>query len=149
MKRPLCLFASLMVSIATLPAKSLINVDSTGVGIKGYDPVAYFTDQSAIKGDPALRSTNAGVIYLFATRDHQQSFDDDPSKYTPAFGGFCAYGVLRGVVIPIDPTAFQIVNGKLLLQYSAGIMKKFNQDPEGNLGKAQSNWPLLLEKKGK
>ena len=69
-----------MVSIATLPAKSLINVDSTGVGIKGYDPVAYFTDQSAVKGDPALRSTNSGVIYLFATRDHQQSFDDNPSN---------------------------------------------------------------------
>ena len=149
MKRPLCLFASLMVSIATLPAKSLINVDSTGVGIKGYDPVAYFTDQSAIKGDPALRSTNAGVISLFATRDHQQSFDEDPSKYIPAFGGFCAYGVSRGVVIPIDPTAFQIIDGHLLLQYSKAIMKKFNQDPAGNLGKAQSNWPGLVDSKGR
>lgn len=149
MKRTLCLLASLMVSIATLPAKSLINVDSTGVGIKGYDPVAYFTDQSAIKGDPALRSTNAGVIYLFATRDHQQSFDDDPSKYIPAFGGFCAYGVSRGVVIPIDPTAFQIIDGHLLLQYSKAIMKKFNQDPAGNLGKAQSNWPGLVDSKGR
>jgi hypothetical protein len=45
--------------------------------------------------------------------------------------------------------AFQIVDGKLLLQYSKGVRDDFNQDAKGNLAKADANWPGLLAKKGK
>ena len=49
----------------------------------------------------------------------------------------------------IDVEAFQIVDGRLLLQYSKGVRNDFNKDTKGNLGKADANWPALLEKKGK
>ena len=45
--------------------------------------------------------------------------------------------------------AFQIVNGHLLLQYSKGVRDDFNKDSKGNLTKAETNWPGLVEKKGK
>lgn len=135
--------------LGSLPAKSLINIDRTGTGIKGYDPVAYFTDGKAVKGNPAISSIADGVTYFFASSTHKEVFDANPEKYEPEFGGFCAYGVSRGSLVEIDPTAFQIVNGKLLLQYSKGIMDKFNSDQAAFLQKAISNWPLLVEKKGK
>ena len=132
-----------------MAAKSLVNVDSRGVGIRGYDPVAYFTDHTAMKGDPSLSSTNGGVIYLFGSAAHKSLFDATPAKYEPRFGGYCAYGVSRGSLIEIDPNAFQIINGQLLLQYSKGVMAKFNKDQASFLQRADSNWAVLVEKKGK
>ena len=64
-------------------------------------------------------------------------------------GGFCAWAVSRGYKASIDPNAFQVVNGRLLLQYSLSVRKDFSEDTEGNLKKADANWPAIVEKKGK
>jgi len=69
--------------------------------------------------------------------------------YEPAFGGFCAFGVSRNKLVEIDPEAFQIVDGRLLLQYSKGVRSDFNKDAQGNLTRAKANWPALVERKGK
>jgi len=130
-------------------SKSLENVDRTGLGIKGYDPVAYFTDNAPILGSSQFQTTFDGVIYHFNSAAHKEAFDANPEKYAPQFGGFCAYGVSKGSTVSIDPAAFQIVDGRLLLQYSRGIRETFNKDSVGNLKKADANWILLLDKKGK
>jgi YHS domain-containing protein len=149
MKINLLILVTFLGITTLLSAKTLVNVDRNAIGISGYDPVAYFTDGKAEKGLPQFSSTADGVTYLFATSDHKATFDSSPSKYEPQFGGFCAYGLSRGSLIEIDPTAFQIVNGRLLLQYSKGVMNKFNKDAVTNLQKADQNWPILLDKKGK
>lgn len=130
-------------------AKTLLNVDRQGVGIKGYDPVAYFTDSKAVKGSPQFQSSFNGVTYQFASADHKTAFDANPAKYEPQFGGFCAWAVSQGYTAPIDPNAFQIVNGRLLLQYSLSVRKNFSKDSQGNLEKADINWPGIVEKKGR
>ena len=140
---------ALLAGITVSYSKSLENIDSHGVGIQGYDPVAYFTDAKPLKGTSQFQSKYEGVIYYFASADHQALFDASPAKYVPQFGGFCAYGVSKGSAVEIDPTAFQIVDGRLLLQYSHGILEKFNKDTVGNLKKADANWGALVEKKGK
>lgn len=76
-------------------------------------------------------------------------FKADPPKYEPVFGGYCAYGVSRNKLVEIDVDAFQIVDGKLLLQYSKGVRDDFNKDAKANLAKANANWPVLVDKKGK
>jgi YHS domain-containing protein len=139
----------LISSTAILPAKTLVNIDRHGIGVRGYDPVAYFTDAKAVQGNASISSSADGVIYYFATPEHKAAFDSNPAKYEPQFGGYCAYGLSRGSLIEIDPMAFQIVNGRLLLQYSKGVMEKFNKDATTNLQKADQNWPILQEKKGK
>lgn len=135
--------------ISTVWAKSLVNVDRNGVALKGYDPVAYFTDNKAVKGDAQFQSKAGGVTYFFASAGNKATFDANPIKYEPQFGGFCAWAVSRGYTAPIDPNAFQIVNGRLLLQYSLKVRKDFSADTEGNLAKADANWPSIVEKKGK
>ena len=143
---------AVLILIALAPAaftKDLVNTDRSGVGIKGYDPVAYFTDNMAVKGDPKLQSTVKGVTYYFATPEHKAVFDADPAKYEPQFGGFCAWAVSQGYTASIDPNAFQIIDGRLLLQYSLGVRKDFSRDTAGNLKKADANWPGIVEKKGR
>jgi YHS domain-containing protein len=129
--------------------KNLLNLDKSGVAIQGYDPVAFFTEGKPVKGKPELVRLHGGAAYQFATKENLELFRKDPAKYVPAFGGYCAYGVSRGKIVEIDVNAFQIVDGRLLLQYSKGVRDDFNKDTKGNLTQAEANWPGLVEKKGK
>jgi YHS domain-containing protein len=144
---------SLLLVVMALPAlaqsKSLLNLDKTGVAIQGYDPVAFFTDNKPVMGKPEFPARNNGALYYFASKEHRDLFKAAPSKYEPAFGGYCAYGVSRNKLVEIDVEAFQIVDGRLLLQYSKGVRNDFNKDTKANLGKAEANWSALVEKKGK
>jgi len=143
----------LLVIGLALPAfaqtKTLLNLDKTGVAIQGYDPVAFFTDSKPVKGKSEYLAQHNGAIYYFASKEHRDFFRKDPTKYEPVFGGYCAYGVSRNKLVEIDVNAFQIVDGKLLLQYSKSVQEDFNKDTKGNLTKAESNWRGLVEKKGK
>ena len=150
MKKLLLLLLTLGLTLPTLAqTKTLLNLDKTGVAIQGYDPVAFFTDHQPVKGSQQFLSKHDGAIYFFASKEHRDLFAKDPAKYEPAFGGYCAYGLSKGKLVEIDVDAFQIVDGRLLLQYSKGVRDDFNKDAKGNLAKAEANWPGLVEKKGK
>jgi YHS domain-containing protein len=129
--------------------RSLLNLDKKGLALQGYDPVAFFTQNKPVKGKPEFKSTDQGATYHFASAETKALFDKEPAKYEPAFGGYCAYGVSRNKLVEIDPEAFQVVNDHLLLQYSKSVRNDFNKDTQGNLAKANANWPGLVEKKGK
>ena len=144
--------ATLMILLA-LPsvaqAKELNNLDGNGLALQGYDPVGFFTDNRPVKGNQQFQSQYHGATYYFASAEHKAAFDKEPAKYEPQFGGFCAYGASRGKAVPIKIEAWQIVNGRLLMQYDLDVKGKFNTDPQGNLSKADKNWPGLVEKFGK
>lgn len=135
--------------LAQSTTKTLVNLDKSGVAIQGYDPVAFFTDHRPVKGDPKFVLRHESAIYYFASKEHRDQFKADPARYLPEFGGYCAYGVSKNKLVEIDVNAFQIVEGKLLLQYSKGVRNDFNSDAPGNLAKAKQYWPGLVEKKGK
>ena len=153
--RRLTKFACLLVLGVGLAAqaqgqsKALLNLDKSGVAVQGYDPVAFFTDGKPVKGNPQFTSRLKGATYYFASAEHKAAFDKEPAKYEPQFGGYCAYGVSKGKTVPIEVDAFQVVNGRLLLQYDKGIRDKFNKDTQGNLKLADSNWPGLVASKGR
>ena len=125
------------------------NLDRKGVAVQGHDPVAFFTDGKPVKGDPKFTTTVHGATYFFASAEHKSAFDREPAKYEPQFGGYCAYGVSKGKAVEIDVEAFQIVNDRLLLQYSKGIREKFNQDAAGNLKRADEKWPEVSKANAK
>jgi len=134
---------------ASAQTKTLLNLDQAGVAIQGYDPVAFFTDRKPVKGKSEFPARHNGATYFFASKEHQTLFKQDPAKYEPAFGGYCAFGVSKNKLVEIDIEAFQIVDGKLLMQYSKDVRDNFNKDTQGNLTKANTNWPGLVGKKGK
>jgi YHS domain-containing protein len=147
------LLFSLALAAVVLPSsaqsRTLLNLDKGGLAIQGYDPVAFFTEGKPVKGKPEFPARHNGALYYFASKEHRDLFKADPAKYEPSFGGYCAYGVSRNKLVEIDVEAFQIVNNRLLLQYSKGVREDFNKDTKGNLAKADGNWPGLVEKKGK
>lgn len=129
-------------------APRLLNVDGDGLALQGYDPVAYFVDGQPASGDPRFESTWEGAVYRFASADHKRLFDADPARYRPDFGGYCAYGASIDKLVSIDPTVFQIEDGRLLLQYDRAAAERFNADARANLDRADANWPGLVAKFG-
>jgi YHS domain-containing protein len=111
--------------------------------------VAFFTDNRPVKGNAQFQSEYHGATYYFASSEHKAAFDKEPAKYEPQFGGYCAYGASQGHKAPIKIEAWQIVNGRLLMQYDLGVRDDFNKDQQNNLSKADRNWPGLVEKYGK
>ena len=136
----------LTAAAATLLGAPAPNVDKEGVGIQGYDPVAFFTEAKPVLGKQEFHSAYHDVTYRFASAEHQQMFEKDAAKYEPQFGGYCAYGVAKGHTAPIKIEAFQIVNGRLLMQYDSGVRDEFNKDQRGNLDAADKKWPELSAK---
>ncbi|MBI1190969.1 MAG: hypothetical protein GC200_09850 [Tepidisphaera sp.] len=126
----------------------LVNVQSDGLAIEGYDPVAYFTDSKPVLGNPQFRSERDGAVYQFASEEHKKAFDANPAKYEPQFGGWCAYAASIDTLSPIDPNKWEIVDGRLLLQHNQKAWDLWHEDPKGNLVKADANWPGLVAREG-
>jgi YHS domain-containing protein len=137
----------LSASLALAGDKVLLNLDAKGVAIAGYYPVAFFSVEAPVQGKAEFSSEFRGARYWFHSAKSKAQFDAEPAKCEPQFGGYCAYGVSRGALVSIRIDAWQIVGGRLLMQKNQGIRDDFNEDPAGNLKKADANWPRLLEKK--
>lgn len=141
--------------IAVLPQQALaydetstsaLNVDAQGIAIKGYDPVAYFTDGAPTHGNAKFSAKHDGATYHFASAANRDKFKANPAKYAPQFGGFCAMGVALDKKLDGDPEAWRVVDGKLYLNVNKDVQKKWLEDVPGNLTKATHNWPDIKNK---
>src|SRR5580658_2115323 len=131
-------------------AGELVNVSGESkVAVSGYDPVAFFTDSKPVNGSPFISENYKGATSFFADGEHKSRFTANPDKYCPQYGGFCAYGVGLNKLFPVDIDTWQVRNGKLYLNLNKSVLKKFNADFDGNVAKAEINWPGLVAKYGK
>jgi YHS domain-containing protein len=117
-----------------------LNVDSSGVILKGYDPVAYFVQKKAVKGSPKYKTTYQGATYYFSSAADLAIFKKNPSKYVPQYGGFCANGMANRQASDIDPSVFFVLKGKLYVCASPEAEKEFQSNLQQNTKKADQNW---------
>jgi YHS domain-containing protein len=115
-----------------------------GIALKGADPVAYFTDASYVAGDAAHSYDWNGATWHFASAENRDQFASDPEKYAPQYGGYCAWAVSQGNTAAIDPNAWEIVDGKLYLNYNQKVKDRWVEDIPGNISQADQNWPQVL-----
>lgn len=147
LKRGLLTMALVLFAMGTAWAgeKSAVN-QKKGVAVKGYDMVAYFTQSKPLRGKPAFKTRHNGSTWWFANEDHLNKFKADPEKYAPQYGGYCAWAVAKNSLANIDPEAWRIVDGKLYLNYSPRIQRKWEKDIPGHIEAANGNWPAVLSK---
>ena len=117
-----------------------LNLDSKGVILQGYDPVAYFTQKKAVKGSPKYQTTYQGATYYFTSAADLVTFKKSPSKYVPQYGGFCANGIANRQASEGDPTVFFVLKGKLYVCASPEAEKEFQSNAQANVKKADDNW---------
>lgn len=124
-------------------AASPINSKGGSSAIHGYDTVAYFTESKAVKGDDQFAVEYNGATWLFSQAENKALFEAEPEKYAPQYGGYCAYGAAQNAVVDIDPDAWHISDGKLFLNYSARVQKKWLAEKPEFISKADAYWLTL------
>lgn len=123
-----------------------VNVEASGVGLKGNDPLGYFNEGKPVEGDPAFTVVHNGTVYTFASEANRDAFIVDPDRYLPEYGGFCALAMTFGKKVDIDPNAWKIVDGKLYVQANMRAASLWQKDVEGNISKADKEWPTVMNK---
>ncbi|WP_425484133.1 YHS domain-containing (seleno)protein [Allomesorhizobium camelthorni] len=138
-----------LLAFMSLSQAQEVGVVNTGyfgdVAIRGYDPVAYFTENKAVEGTERFSHHWLGATWHFASAKNRDLFVRDPLKYTPQYGGYCADGVSLGTITTnIDPKAWRIIDGKLYLNYDPGAADGFGKNPT-KVVDSQKYWPEVKQ----
>jgi YHS domain-containing protein len=120
---------------------------TTEGAIKGYDPVAYFNESKPIKGNAQFTYLWKGAKWSFINDKNKQLFVANPEKYTPQYGGYCAYGWAKGYAAKIEPDAWSIVEGKLYLNYDKEVKAMWDKNQTGFIKSANENYQKKQLKK--
>lgn len=143
----LAVVAGLVLSVSPsgdLTARQ-INTGPDRVAIKGYDAVAYFTLGRAVEGKPEFDHLWRGARWRFANARHRDLFAENPNRFAPQYGGYCALGVALGKSFDVDPKAWTIVDGKLFLNHDIDVREEFRNQIAVHVGKADALWSSLPE----
>ncbi|HCR36592.1 MAG TPA: hypothetical protein DIU37_00410 [Opitutae bacterium] len=139
----LCLM--LVHAVLAQDPKTFTNKDD--IANDGYDIVAYFKYGDPRKGSQAYSvQLPNNTIYLFSSKETRDLFQANPDKYFPQYGGFCAYAMAKtGEKVKVDPTVWAIVKGKLYLNYSKSIGKRWQKKRSQYIKEANENWEKISE----
>lgn len=120
---------------------------SGALALNGYDAVAYFNDEKAVKGSNNFTHEWKEAKWRFANPANLDAFAREPEKYAPQYGGYCSWAVGHGYTAKGDPEAWKIVDGKLYLNYNQDVKAKWEIDTPGYIAKGDDNWPKFLKEK--
>ena len=113
-----------------------------GLALSGFDPVAYFLDNSAVPGLPGYELIHDGAVWRFASAANRDAFREAPEVYTPRFGGFDAAGVADGRAVDADPHRFAVIGSQLYFFRSDENRRRFLGEAALR-AKAWERWPAV------
>lgn len=123
-------------------------INTTWIGnlaVEGYDTVAYFTENKAIKGEKDLEIEWSGANWRFSSQENLELFQSAPEKYAPQYGGYCAWAVSNDALADIDPKQFHIHEDKLYLNYNKTVQEKWLPEKIERIKTADKNFPSLID----
>jgi hypothetical protein len=144
-RRAMCGFVLLGAASTVATRSGTAAAQEVPLAIKGYDPVAYFTEGKPTRGLPEIEYEWDEHRYHFSNEKHRELFKADPVRYAPQFGNFCAMALSRGEIVVANPENWLISDGKLYIFGKAAPFGPvlFQQDLAANIAKANENRPIL------
>ncbi len=146
-KTTVVLVAILTSTIVMAQDKKANNIDNSNIALQGYSPVSYLDLGIAQKGVKQYKSTYDKVVYYFTSAKQKATFDANPTKYLPQYGGFCAFGMYAGAKFRPNPNKFVVNNGKyylFLYNLELDAQQLWLAEKENKLiSKANINWRKL------
>lgn len=133
--------------IADLGGESSGPIHTAEIGdtlaVSGYDTVSYFEgDGVPVEGSQDFAVLYEGFEYRFANEENAQKFIAEPAKYAPAYGGYCAWAIgANDRLAPGDPNVYEIVDGKLYLNFNEDVQDRWEKDIPGFIEAGDKNYP--------
>ncbi len=146
MKKLSLLLLSLVITGMHLIAQQSPVFVAAGKAIRGYDPVAFFTESKPVAGSDSFTYVWQEATWYFASASNRDMFKQNPEKFAPQYGGYCAYGMSDGHKAPTATDTWAILDGKLYFNYNKKVQELFNKDPKGRIEKANVFWPQIKNK---
>lgn len=112
---------------------------TSGIAIDGYDVTTYFSGNIQ-KGNEKFAENWQGAKWLFASKENQLVFKENPDKYLPEYGGYCTKAVSTGFTAPSDPTIYTVHEDKLYIFSNLDLKKEFEQDPISVKNACEKKW---------
>lgn len=139
---------SFILSIATFAQDNMANnIDNSNIALQGFSAVSYADLGLAQRGVKEFKTEHEGVVYYFTSDEQKASFDSNPSKYLPQYGGFCAFGIYAGAKFRVDPTKFISKDGKYYLFLNNVELDAkqlwLNENEKSLITTANTNWTKL------
>lgn len=116
-----------------------INLNSKGKAVGGFDVVSYFTAEKPIQGKEEFSTTWKDAIWLFSSEENKILFNENPDKYAPQYGGYCAFAVANGFTADCDGSVYKVENNQLFLSSSPETLEDFLGDST-KAEMANQNW---------
>ncbi len=135
-------FAALLLALMAAPLSAAPAWPDTEQGrpaITGIDPVSYFSG-TPVKGSAEFAAAQDGVTFHFATAANRDAFAANPARFTPQFGGYCAWAASQGRLSVPDPMIWKIVDDRLYLNCSKDAEAKWLADVPGHIAAATKFW---------
>ncbi|MDP5253074.1 MULTISPECIES: YHS domain-containing (seleno)protein [unclassified Vibrio] len=139
------LITPLMFSLSAHAQDPVYTSFFSSKAVGGYDTVAYFTENKPVKGSDQFKTRYQGADWYFSSQENLDLFVNNPDKYAPQYGGYCAWAVAaKNDFAPGDPLHWRIVGDKLYLNYDQSVQEMWNKDIPGFIAQAEQNWPALI-----
>ena len=135
---------SLFAANAALAAHPIYRATLNGPALDGYDTVAYFTLNRAVRGSAEYQHDWRDTTWYFSSAEHLALFKKDPEKYAPQFGGYCAYAVSRDRLYKGHPEVFTIEDGRLFFNNNPGVMQIWEKNPSHFIDTAERLFEELI-----
>ncbi len=134
------------LSATALAAGLDVNATSTGLALRGNDPVTYFTGSAPRQGDFNITAEYEGAVYRFTTEENKAVFLKEPARYAPQYGGYCAFGAAMGKKFDGDPNVWKVVDGKLYLNLAPKVAELWEADRANKIDTADKQWMSIKDK---
>lgn len=140
MKKSLFLILFIVVNLVNASAQKAEIFTVNGKAMKGYDVVAFFNVSQPVKGDERFSLVWKEATWLFSSKENLEEFKNNPEKFAPQYGGYCAYGMSNGYKAPTATETWKILDNKLYFNYNLKVQELWNKDQKGYIQKADGNW---------
>jgi YHS domain-containing protein len=140
------IFGAMLASVVALlvaGSSACAQTPDDRLALRGYDPVAYFTDKRPVRGSPKYQEEWDGAVYRFASAEHRQAFKADPDRYLPQYNSWCAASVAKGEKVRANPEYWLVLDGKLYLFGKSIGPRLMQANPAGMKQDADVNWPKV------
>lgn len=124
---------------------NIVDLNDDGIAMDGFDPVSYWNNQPQ-RGTAEYTFLLDDITYWFASAENLEKFQENPEKYIPRYGGYCAVGMSENRQRKADPNSYAIHDEKLYL-FSRSDLDDARVSWETNvpayLNTAETNWRTL------
>jgi len=120
--------------------KPMVSTNKSGVAINGFDTVAYFDQNKAVKGSKDFSCEYNEATWYFSSEENRQKFLDNPEKFAPQYGGYCSHALAENKLVDANPKAFVVRDNKLFLYSKKRFVKKAKFTFEKQKPVREKNW---------